>query len=95
MNRSELVAAVAEKSDLSQKDVDAVLSAFADTVIAEVSSSKDAKISLPGFLTIEVGFRNARTARNPQTGAEIQVAATHTAKVSAGSKLKAAAAKNN
>jgi DNA-binding protein HU-beta len=95
VNRSELVAAVAEKSDLSQKDVDAVLSAFADTVISEVSSSKDAKISLPGFLTIEVGFRNARTARNPQTGAEIQVAATHTAKVSAGSKLKAAAAKNN
>jgi DNA-binding protein HU-beta len=46
-------------------------------------------------LTFETGFRNARTARNPQTGAEIQVAATHTAKVSAGSNLKAAAQKNN
>ena len=95
MNRTELVAALADKAGVSQKDADAVLAAFADTVIAELSSSKDAKISLPGFLTIEVGYRNARTARNPQTGEEIQVAATHTAKVSAGSKLKAAAAKNN
>lgn len=95
MNRSELVAAVAEKSDLSQKDVDAVLKAFADVVATELSSDKKGKVSLPGFLTFETGFRNARTARNPQTGAEIQVAATHTAKVSAGSTLKAAAAKNN
>ena len=95
MNRSELVAALADKAGVSQKDADAVLKAFADTVVAELSSSKDAKISIPGFLTIEVGFRNARTARNPQTGEEIQVAATHTAKVSAGKSLKDAAAKNN
>ena len=93
MNRSELVAAVAEKSDLSAKEVDAVLKAFAD-VVAHAIATKE-KVSMPGFLTFETGFRNARTARNPQTGAEIQVAATHTAKVSAGSNLKAAAAKNN
>jgi len=93
VNRSELVAAVAEKSDLSAKEVDVVLKAFAD-VVAHAIATKE-KVSMPGFLTFETGFRNARTARNPQTGAEIQVAATHTAKVSAGSNLKAAAAKNN
>ena len=95
MNRSELVAAVAAKTGQSAKDVDAVLKGFADVVASELCSSKSAKVSLPGFLTFETGFRNARTARNPQTGAEIQVAATHTAKVSAGSNLKAAAQKNN
>ena len=95
MNRSELVAAVAAKTGQSAKDVDAVLKGFAEVVASELSSSKQAKISLPGFLTFETGFRNARTARNPQTGAEIQVAATHTAKVSAGSTLKAAAQKNH
>ena len=95
MNRTELVAAVAKKTGQEAKDVDAVLKGFADVVESELGSSKKAKISLPGFLTFETGFRNARTARNPQTGAEIQVPATHTAKVSAGSKLKAAAQKNN
>jgi DNA-binding protein HU-beta len=50
------------------------------------------KITLPGFLTIEQGARSARTARNPQTGETINVPATKTAKISAGSKLKAIAA---
>jgi DNA-binding protein HU-beta len=93
VNRSELVAAVADKAGVSQKDADAVLKAFADTITAALANKE--KVSLPGFLTFEVGFRNARTGRNPQTGAEVQIAATHTAKVSAGSSLKAAAAKNN
>jgi DNA-binding protein HU-beta len=93
VNRSELVAAVADKAGVSQKDADAVLKAFADT-IADALAKKE-KVTLPGFLTFDVGFREARTGRNPQTGAEVQIAATHTAKVSAGSTLKAAAAKNN
>ena len=54
------------------------------------SASGD-KITIPGFLSIEQTFRSARTGRNPQTGETIQIAATNAAKVSAGSKLKAAA----
>jgi DNA-binding protein HU-beta len=93
VNRSELVAAVADKAGVSQKDADAVLKAFADAIVDALA--KKEKVSLPGFLTFDVGFREARTGRNPQTGAEVQIKATHTAKVSAGSALKAAAAKNN
>ena len=50
------------------------------------------KVSLPGLLTVERSKRSARTGRNPQTGESIEIAAAHTAKVSAGSNLKKAAA---
>ena len=90
MNRTELVQAVAERAGVSKSDADSVLSTLADVVGETIA--KEEKVSIPGFLTFERAFRAARTARNPQTGEEIKVAAKHTAKVSAGSGLKKAAA---
>jgi DNA-binding protein HU-beta len=66
-----------------------VIDGFAEVAYGAVGSGD--KITIPGFLSIEQTFRSARTGRNPQTGATIEIAATNAAKVSAGSKLKAAA----
>jgi DNA-binding protein HU-beta len=90
MNRTELVQAVAERSGVTKADADRVLAATADIVGETIA--KDEKVSIPGFLTFERAFRQARVARNPQTGEEIKVPAKHTAKVSAGATLKNAAA---
>jgi DNA-binding protein HU-beta len=90
MNRSELIAALSDRASVARKDVDAVLTAFADTV-GEVVAKGDEKVTIPGFLTFERTHRSARTARNPQTGDPIQIPAGYSAKVSAGSKLKEAA----
>ncbi|GAA1984487.1 MULTISPECIES: HU family DNA-binding protein [Kitasatospora] len=90
MNRSELVAALADRAEVTRKDADAVLAAFAE-VVGEVVAKGDEKVTIPGFLTFERTHRAARTARNPQTGEPIQIAAGYSAKVSAGSKLKEAA----
>ena len=89
MNKSELIDAIADSTGVSKTDAGAVLDAFADVANDAVRTGD--KITLPGFLTIEQTFRSARSGRNPQTGETIQIAATNAAKVSAGSKLKAAA----
>ncbi len=91
MNRKELIAAVAGKARVAEADTDKVLAAFQDVVFDVVADGKD-KLTLPGFLTFEQGARAAREGRNPATGETIQIAATKTVKVTAGSKLKAAAA---
>lgn len=90
-NRSEFVAEVATKSDLSQTKTNDVL----DAVFAVLSESVAAgeKVSIPGWLSVERTERAARTGRNPQTGETIQIAAGYGVKISAGSKLKAAAGK--
>jgi DNA-binding protein HU-beta len=88
MNRSELVAAVAAESGLSQADVNRVLDGLFSTVSGAVAQGT--KVSIPGWLSFERTSRAARTGRNPQTGATIQIAASNGVKVSAGSKLKAA-----
>lgn len=90
MNRTELVAALADRASVSRKDADAVLAAFAETV-GEVVAKGDEKVTIPGFLTFERTHRAARTARNPQTGDPIEIPAGYSVKVSAGSKLKEAA----
>ena len=90
MNRSELVAALADRAGVTRKDADAVLSALAE-VAGEVVAKGDEKITVPGFLTFERTHRSARTARNPQTGEPINIPAGFGVKVSAGSKLKEAA----
>jgi len=90
-NRSELVAEVAAKADTSQAAVNSVLDALFD-VFAE-SIAKDEKITIPGWLAVERTSRAARTGRNPQTGETIQIAAGHSVKLTAGSKLKASAKK--
>jgi DNA-binding protein HU-beta len=58
-----------------------------ETISKEIK--KGTKVTIPGWLSVEKGFRKARAGRNPQTGATIQIAASNTVKVSAGSKLKA------
>jgi DNA-binding protein HU-beta len=89
MNRSEFVAAVAGRTGMSQSDVDKVLTAMFDEISEVVAG--DSKLTIAGYLSVERSFRNARTGRNPQTGEPVDIPATYTAKVSAGSKLKAAA----
>ena len=90
MNKSELVDALADKAGVSKTDADAVLKALEVGVTSSVASGGD-KITLPGFLTFERTYRKPRTGRNPQTGESIEVPGANAMKVSAGSKLKAAA----
>jgi DNA-binding protein HU-beta len=87
MNKSELVAAIAESTGESQAAVNRIVDAMFDTIATQVKSGT--KVTIPGWLSVEKGFRAARAGRNPQTGATIQIAASNTVKVSAGSKLKA------
>ena len=91
MNRKDLLSAIATKTGLSQTDADKVLDAFQE-VVFDVVAKGDDTLTLPGFLKFEQGARSAREGRNPATGETIQIAASKTAKVTAGSKLKAAAA---
>ncbi|MBF0672276.1 HU family DNA-binding protein [Salinibacterium sp. SYSU T00001] len=89
LNRTELVAAVAAASGQSQAAVNSTLDALFNTVAEEVG--KGTKITIPGWLSFERTHRAARAGRNPSTGEAIQIAAGYGVKVSAGSKLKAAA----
>ena len=86
MNKTELVAAMAEKAQISKKDAEAALKAFTDVVAEELK--KGEKIQLVGFGTFEVSERAARTGRNPQTGAEMTIAASKAPKFKAGKALK-------
>ncbi|MGN7067640.1 HU family DNA-binding protein [Micrococcus luteus] len=89
MNRKELVAAVAERSGNTQTAVSDVLDALFEVFTAQVK--KGEKVSIPGWLAVERTERKERTGRNPRTGEEITIPAGHSVKVTAGSKLKAAA----
>lgn len=86
MNKADLVAAMAEKVGVSKKDAEASLKAFTDVVAEELK--KGEKIQLVGFGTFEVSERAARTGRNPQTGAEMTIAASKAPKFKAGKALK-------
>ncbi len=89
MNRSELVAALADRAEVTRKDADAVLAAFAE-VVGDIVSKGDEKVTVPGFLTFERTHRAARTARNPQTGAAIKIPKRRVVRFSAGKALKTA-----
>jgi DNA-binding protein HU-beta len=86
MNKTELVAAIADKADVSKKDAEATLKAFTEVVAEELT--KGEKIQLVGFGTFEVSERAARTGRNPQTGAEMNITASKAPKFKAGKALK-------
>ena len=86
MNRMELVAAIAEKSELSKKDAEKALKAFTDVVAEELK--KGAQIQLVGFGTFKVSERAAREGRNPQTGETMQIKASKSPKFTAGKALK-------
>ena len=74
------------KRQVSKKDAEASLKAFTDVVAEELK--KGEKIQLVGFGTFEVSERAARTGRNPQTGAEMTIAASKAPKFKAGKALK-------
>jgi DNA-binding protein HU-beta len=88
MNKTELVNTVAAQAELTQADakkaVDALIQTIANTL------AKEEKIQLVGFGTFEVRERAARTGRNPQTGEEIQIAASKVPAFKAGKELKEA-----
>lgn len=88
MNKTELIDALAAKSDLSKiasaRAIDGLIE-----IITECLTVGDT-VSLIGFGNFSVGDRAARTGRNPKTGAELQIAASKTPKFTAGTKLKAA-----
>lgn len=86
MNKAELVAAIAEKTELSKKDSEKALKAFIDVVTEELI--KGEKIQLVGFGTFEVTERAAREGRNPQTGKTMEIAACKAPKFKAGKQLK-------
>ena len=74
MNKSELVAAVQEATQLKKKDAEAAVVAFVDTI--KEALKKGEKVQLIGFGTFESRKRPARVARNPRTGEEIKVEAS-------------------
>lgn len=88
MNKGELVAAMAEAADVSQKDAGACLDAMFDTIAGQVAAGNE--VAITGWLKVEKANTNARTGRNPQTGEPVHIPAGTRTKVSVGSKLKAA-----
>ena len=86
MNKTELVAAIADKAKISKKDAEAAVKAFTEVVTKELK--KGGKIQLVGFGTFEVVKRAAREGRNPQTGKPMKIAASKAPKFKAGRGLK-------
>ena len=86
MNKTELVAAMAEKTELSKKDAEKALKAFTETVAEQLKNGY--KIQLVGFGTFEVAEREAREGRNPRTGETMTIAASKSPKFKAGKALK-------
>ena len=88
MNKSELVKQIAERAGLTQAQATTALQAFETSVIDELTNGGE--VALIGFGTFKVTDRAARTGRNPQTGAEIQIAASKVPSFKAGKALKEA-----
>ena len=86
MNKTELVAAIADKAKISKKDAEAAVKAFTEVVTKELK--KGGKIQLVGFGTFEVAKRAAREGRNPQTGKTMKIKASKSPKFKAGKALK-------
>ena len=86
MNKTELVAAMAEQAQISKKDAEAALKAFTDVVANELKAN--GKVQLVGFGTFEVSERAAREGRNPQTGETMTIEASKAPKFKAGKALK-------
>ena len=90
MNKTELIAAVAEKTGLSKKDSDAAVNAVLNTITETLKA--DEKIQLVGFGSFETKKRAARTGRNPRSKETIQIPASQTPVFKAGKALKDAVA---
>lgn len=88
MNKDALVAAIAEKTDLSKKDVEAVIETMTETVTKALKSGE--KVTLTGFGTFRASKRAAREGINPQTKERITIPAMTVPKFTAGKVLKEA-----
>ena len=86
MNKTELVASVAEKTAMTKKDAEKALNAVFASI--EEALAKEEKVQVIVFGTFEVKAREARTGRNPQTGAEIKIPASKNPVFKAGKALK-------
>jgi DNA-binding protein HU-beta len=86
MNKGELVAKISEDLDMTQKQVDEVVSALLEEVKSQVA--KGEKITLTGFGTFQKRDRKGRTGRNPRTGEEIKIPASSVPAFSAGKQFK-------
>lgn len=86
MNKSELIAAMAEKSGLSKKDSEKALGAFMDTVVDALKEGD--KVALVGFGTFDVRERAARTGLKPRTKEPIEIAASKAPAFKAGKAFK-------
>lgn len=88
MNKTELTKIVAKKAELSQKDAATATNAVLDVITNALSN--EGKIQIIGFGTFEIRERAARMGRNPQTGEEMQIAASKLPAFKAGKELKEA-----
>ncbi|MEE3427612.1 MAG: HU family DNA-binding protein [Ruminococcus sp.] len=86
MNKTELIAAVAEASGISKKDAEKAVSATVDTIVDAIA--KGDKVQLVGFGTFEQRQRNARTGVDPRTGNKIEIAASKVPAFKAGKAFK-------
>ncbi|WP_182353950.1 HU family DNA-binding protein [Flaviflexus huanghaiensis] len=91
LNRTELIAKIAERSNLTKTDADAAMNALQEVLVESLAAGEAVKIT--GLMSIERTERAARKGRNPRTGEEIEIPAGHGVKLSAGSALKKAVAK--
>ena len=86
MNKTELIAEIAERAEISKKDAEKALKAFTDVVAEELV--KGEKVQLVGFGTFEVSERAAREGRNPKSGEPMRIEASKSPKFKAGKALK-------
>jgi DNA-binding protein HU-beta len=86
MNKGELIDAITEKTNVTKKEADAVLSAAIETIVETVASGE--KITVVGFGSFEKRDRQAREGRNPRTGETMTIAATSVPAFSAGKLFK-------
>lgn len=91
MNKTELIAAVAEKCGMTKKDTEQVVSAALDTIVAAMTEGD--KVQLSGFGIFEVKAREARMGRNPHTKEPIEIPATKVPSFKASKALKDTIAK--
>ncbi len=86
MNKTELVAAVAQSAELTKKDAEKAVAAVIDSIAAALKDGE--KVQLVGFGTFEVRRREAREGKNPRTGEKIKIAASNVPAFKAGKALK-------
>jgi len=88
MNKTELIKNVAQTAEISQKEATVVVQSVVESITNTLAAGE--KVQLIGFGTFEVRERAARTGRNPQTGEEMQIAASKVPAFKAGKELKEA-----